>query len=103
MVKGKGGMAAPKRAKSEDIDFTVKPGDPDVVVQCLTLVMPQDLRSFINSMQKDNVEAFYTNVMGQKNSDRIFRLYLDEITQLRTVQAGNKKRVGIQSQGFGWD
>ena len=94
-------MAAPKRTRGVDYDFEVKQNDPVPIANCLTLVMPGDLKGFINGMNPLNVEKFYTSVMSQKNSDRIFRLFLEEVPQLSTMQAGNNKKwVGCNPKGF---
>ena len=108
------------------LDFAAKPDDPELIKQALTMTMPDTVKGFFLALSTEKREVFYRSVMAQKNSDRVLKLFMEEIVIIKSVEDRNtknsqipknknsqiptifktksqNKNAGIQSQGFAWD
>ena len=92
-----GGAPGAKRKKdSVTIDFSSKDDDPELIKQALTMTMPNNLKGFILAIDANKREAFYKAVMSQKNSDRVLKIFMEEIDIIKTVE--DRMKNGGQKQ-----
>lgn len=78
-------MAA-KRSREEIIsDFSIKPGDPQAIVNALQFAYPE-FQTFIEALSDPQLKEFHAYLIKQKNSDRVLDWILSNIQAFKDIQ-----------------
>ncbi len=84
------GSAKPyKRARDMPVLIhQVQDNDPDIIKEAFAMAFPQDLVEFVSGLPSDSRDIFYKQVMSQKNSDRILKIFMEQITHIEDPRCG---------------
>jgi hypothetical protein len=70
----------PRAARAPAVAAVPLQNDHPKILEAFNLVLPADLNAFMTTLPADRRQAVFTAVMKEKNSDRIIRIFIGELT-----------------------